>query len=133
MSEPEFKMLLVGKPGPLRNALSSLLATIGRFAHPLTADGGLLALKMVREIHPTCVLLASGLPNSEALELVRQIKQEQPTVRLLALADSEQQRRQLFAVGADRVLPTGVPLSQLSATLREITDSVPPKKMVGEK
>lgn len=130
MSEPEFKILLVGKPGPLRNALASLIAAM-RLDHLITADGGLLALRMVREIHLTCVLLASGLPDAEAVELVRQIKHDQPTVRLLALADSEQQRQQLFAAGADSVLPTGISFSHINSALREIMGTVPPKRTAG--
>jgi DNA-binding NarL/FixJ family response regulator len=113
-------MLLVGRPGRLRDALQSLVSVAPGLDKLVTADTGLLALKVVREVRPSLVLVASGLPEEEVVELIRQIKAAWPATGCLVLTDSTQGRRQALAAGADRVLPAGLPTGQLFSAIQHM-------------
>jgi len=115
-------MLLVGKPGHLRDALQSLVGVAPGLDNLVTADTGLLALKAMREIRPTLVLVGSGLPNVEVVELLRHIKEEWPETGCLVLTDGTQQSRQALAVGADCVLPTGLSAGQLFSAIQHMLE-----------
>jgi DNA-binding NarL/FixJ family response regulator len=121
-------MLLVGKPGHLRDALQSLVGVAPGLDRLVTADTGLLALKVIREVRPTLVLVASDLPEAEVVELLRQIKEEWPETGCLVLTDSAQGRRQSLAAGADCVLSAGLSAGQLFSAIQHVLeDSSEPK------
>ena len=117
--EERMMTLLVAKPGPLRDALQSLISTMPDLVMPLTADTGLLALRMIRESQPLLVVVGGGLPDEEVLELLRQIKDEWPETACLVLSESVQQRRLALAAGADSVLPAGLPAGRIFSAIRE--------------
>jgi len=126
MDRRDAVMLLVGKPGHLRDALQSLVGVAPGLDNLVTADTGLLALKAMREIRPTLVLVASGLPDMEVLELLRQMKEEWPETACLVLTDGTQHSRQALAAGADRVLPVGSPAGQLFAAIQHMLEDSSP-------
>jgi DNA-binding NarL/FixJ family response regulator len=117
-------MLLVGKPGHLRDALQSLVGVAPGLDNLVSADTGLLALKAMREIRPTLVLVVSDLPEAEVVELLRQVKEAWPETGCLVLTDSAQGRRQALAAGADRVLPVGSPAGQLFAAIQQLLEDL---------
>jgi DNA-binding NarL/FixJ family response regulator len=113
----EAPILLVGKPGHLRDGLDSLLRAMPDLPSLVTADSGLLALKMLREVQLRLVLIVGDLPEAEVPELVRQLKEGWPEVGCLVLADSAAQRERAVRVGADEVLSTGVSAGRLYEVL----------------
>jgi DNA-binding NarL/FixJ family response regulator len=115
-------MLLVGRPGRLRDALQSLVSVAPGLDRLVTADTGLLALKVVREARPTLVLVGSDLPEGDVVELIRQIKATWPEMGCLVLTDSVQARRQALAAGADRVLSAGLPTGQLFSAIQDVLE-----------
>ena len=112
--------LLVGKPGPLRSALQSLLETMPGLVIPVAADTGLLALRMIRDVQPPLVVVGSGLPDEEVLELLRQIKDEWPETACLVFSESVRQRRLALAAGADSALPAGLPAGRIFSAIRKV-------------
>ena len=140
MTDQEMPILLVGKPGHLRDGLGSLLGAIPGLPPLVTADSGLLALKVLRELSrsvppglavprdshrartasPTLclVLIDGGLPEAEVLELLRQIKQDWPEVGCLVLAGCAAERERALAAGADQVLGVGLPAGRLYEVLQ---------------
>jgi DNA-binding NarL/FixJ family response regulator len=128
VAQRDVVMLLIGKPGHLRNALQTLVGVAPGLDRLVTADTGLLALKVMREVRPTLVLVASDLPEAEVVELLRQIKEEWPETGCLVLTDSAQGRRQSLTAGADCVLSAGLSAGQLfSAIQHMLEDSSEPK------
>ena len=106
-------VLLVGKPGRGRDALAELVRAQ---AGPILlgcADSGLLAMKAAREKQPRAVVVTSGLPDLEVVELVRQIKNNWPNVALLVLSERSEVQREALLAGADFVMPNGAPWGQL--------------------
>lgn len=118
-------MLLVGKPGPVRDALQIMIQAILGLPALATADTGLLAWKAIREMYPRLVLIAGGLPDAEVLELIRLVKQEHPGTACLVLTVMSQQRQLAQAAGADRVLPDGSPFGELATAIRELCRPLP--------
>ncbi len=118
-------ILLVGKPGHLRDALQSLVSVIPGLKSLVTADTGLLALKMLREVQPCVALVGSGLPDAEVLELVRQIKQERPQTHCLVLTEQSGQRHLALAAGADRVISPGSPAGDVFSTIQQMLKDQP--------
>lgn len=128
LTQRDVVMLLVGKPGHLRDALQSLVGVAPGLDGLVTADTGLLALTVMRAVRPTLALVASDLPEAEVVELLRQIKEEWPDTGCLVLTDSAQGRRQSLAAGADCVLSAGLSAGQLfSAIQHMLEDTSEPK------
>ncbi len=115
-------ILLVGKPGHLRDALQSVVGVLPGLKSLKTADTGLLALKILRETQPCLTLIGSGLPDAEVLELVRQIKQERPRTHCLVLTEQSAQRHLALAAGADRVISPGSPASEVVSAIEQMLD-----------
>jgi DNA-binding NarL/FixJ family response regulator len=115
-------ILLVGKPGHLRDAVQSLVSVVPGLDRLVTADSGLLALKVVRELRPALVLVGSGLPDGEVVELLLQIKSGWPEMGCLLLTDGTQPHRQVLAAGADGVLPTGLSAGQLFSAIQHMLE-----------
>ncbi len=115
-------MLLVGKPGYLREALQTMIESMLGLETILTADAGLLALRTVRELEPALVVVGGGLPDAEVGELVRQIKAQRPATRCLVLTNGLHQPPAVLAAGADRVLPPGLPLGQVMSAVQEVME-----------
>ena len=116
-------ILLVGKPGHLRDALQSVVGVLPGLKSLKTADTGLLALKILRETQPCLALIGSGLPDAEVLELVRQIKQERPQTHCLVLAEQSGQRHLALAAGADCVLSPGSSAGEVVLTIERMLDN----------
>jgi DNA-binding NarL/FixJ family response regulator len=117
-------MLLVGKPGHLRDALRSLISVVPGVDGLLTADTGHLTLEVMREARPALVLVGNGLSDLEGSELVRQIKEEWSETGCLVLTDTTQQSRQALAAGADCVLPAGSSGGQLFSAIQNILEDL---------
>ncbi len=124
MSQGEAVILLAGRPGHLRDALQSLLHVMPGLKMVTTADTGLLALKTIREFQPDLVLVGSGWPDAEVLELIRQIKQEQPATQCLVLTEKSQQYHRVVAAGADAVLSSGLPIEQIFSTVKQMLANI---------
>lgn len=119
VSQVKATLLLVGKPGTVRDALYSFAMTIPSIGIVMTADTGLLALKMFRETRPTLVLIGN-VPDAEAIELVLQVKQVHSGMRCLVLTEKSRQHQRLLDAGVDRVLPNGLPFGELSAAIQQL-------------
>ncbi len=129
MSSSDAVMLLVGKPGHLRDALESLVNAMPGLGKLITADTGLLALVLARETHPPLILVGGGLPDAEVLEFVKQVKIEHPGASCLVLTEQAQQRQLALAAGADHVLPNGVPFGQMLVVIQQMLTDAATKKV----
>lgn len=113
-------LLVVGKPGHVRDALAGLLGALPGVGQVVCADSGLLALKAARTQSISAALLTSSLPDEEITELLQQMKLNWPSLPCLLLSEKiEHQREALFA-GADRVFPTNSPSNDLLEAIVEI-------------
>lgn len=113
-------ILLVDRRGHFRDALESLISSLASRKDLVTADCESGAMKLVRENPPSLILIGSGLPGAEALDLIRQIKQESNAPRCLVLTGNIELHHSARAAGADQVLPSGLPVGEIFTVIQKL-------------
>lgn len=110
-------VLIVAKPGPLREGLGALMSAIPQINRIDEVDGASLALARAREQRPAVVLLGTFSLGDEIWRILRQIKAQWPRIRCVVLAENDQQQREAQAAGADAVFLNGFPAARLVSTI----------------
>jgi DNA-binding NarL/FixJ family response regulator len=113
-------ILVVAKPGRLREALCALLKATFWPEMISQVDDGPAALEIVVEHRPTLVLLDSHWPDDEVKAIVGQIKTERPQTRCLVLADTVEQQQVAKSAGADEALPKGFSTTSLLGIINKL-------------
>ena len=116
-------IILVGRPGPRRDALRSLLNAMPGLGAVTTAGDGPGALQQVKEHAPALVFIAGGLPENEVTELVYQIKHGSPGVRCLVVADQVSYQDLTRSAGADQIVSTDTPFAEMRAIIQRLLES----------
>ena len=110
-------VLVVAKPGPLRDSLVTLLQSLPQVAGVEQAHTAAAALRMIEARPPTLVLVDSNLPGGEAWTVLTQLTARRPAIRCVVLSETVQHCHQAEAAGASRALLTGIPAPKLSVAL----------------
>ena len=113
-------VLIVARPGRIREGLRALLRTIPRIEIVGQVGQGSAALEMVTRERPALVLLNSSLPFEETWMALKQIKAEWPQTRCIVLVDNIQEQDMAQAAGADGVLLKGFAAETLFMTIDEV-------------
>ncbi|HOT91873.1 MAG TPA: response regulator [Anaerolineae bacterium] len=116
-------VLIVARPGPLRDSLVTLLKSFPQVSTVEQATTATSALKTVESKRPALVLVDSSLPGDEAWTVLKQLKAWRPPVRCVVLSETVQHYRQAEAAGASRAILTGIPAPKLSVTLEGLLGS----------
>jgi DNA-binding NarL/FixJ family response regulator len=116
--------LIVTGPGSLQNGLLALMTAMPQIEVVGEAEDASSALQMVVEHRPDLVLLDMDLPGTEPWALLRQIKNDWPATRCIALAEDVQHQQDSEAAGADVALVKGFPPAQLIATIKRLLPPV---------
>jgi DNA-binding NarL/FixJ family response regulator len=109
--------VIVTGPGSLQNGLLALMTAMPQIQVVGEAEDASAALQMVVEHRPDLVLLDMDLPGNEPCAFLRQIKNDWPATRCIALAEDVPQQREAEASGADIALVKGFPPAQLIAII----------------
>ena len=110
-------VLVVAKPGPLRDSLVTLLQSLPQVSTVEQTHTASAALRMVEAKSPRLVLVDSNLPGEEAWTVLNQLKTRRPAVRCVVLSETVQHCRQAEAAGASQALLSGIPAPKLSVAL----------------
>jgi DNA-binding NarL/FixJ family response regulator len=110
-------VLVVAKPGPLRDSLVTLLQSLPQVSTVEQTHSAAAALRMVEAKPPSLVLVDSNLPGEEAWTVLNQLKTWRPAVRCVVLSETVQHCRQAEAAGANQALLSGIPAPKLSVAL----------------
>lgn len=110
-------VLVVAKPGPLRDSLVTLLQSLPQVSTVEQTHSASAALRMVEAKLPKLVLVDSNLPGEDAWAMLNQLKTRRPAVRCVVLSESVQHCRQAEAAGASQALLSGIPAPKLSVAL----------------
>jgi DNA-binding NarL/FixJ family response regulator len=105
--------IIVGRPGPLRNSLQTLMTTMPQIEILAETSDPSALLRMGAEIRPNVVLLDASLPEKQVWAALQQIKEEWCQTRSIVLVENSQQQQNAQAAGADLVLPKGYPAARL--------------------
>ncbi len=109
--------LIVTAPGSLQNGLLALMTAIPGVEVVGEASSTAAAQEMVAELKPGLLLLDGSLAGQEPWALLRQIKNEWPAIRCIALAEDVPQQEEAEASGADIALVKGFAPAQLIAAV----------------
>ncbi len=118
------RVLIVARPGPVRDGLWTLLTTLPELGPVDLAEDADSALKELSEQHRSLVLLDSSLSHQEIVLVLSHCKSTSAKTRTLALAEGIDQAHAAEAAGADAVLRKGFPATELVATLRRLLRSL---------
>jgi len=118
------RILIVTGPGSLQNGLLALMTAMPQIEVVGEANDASSALEMVLEHRPHLVLLDMDLADNGAWKVLRQIKNDWPAIRCIALADDVPQQHECAAAGADVALVKGFPPAQLIATIEQLLSPV---------
>lgn len=117
-------LLIVAKPGRMREGLQALLRTIPAIKIVGQADCESQALSMIAQQQPALILLDSSLTLQEMLPTLMQIKGGYPRSHCIVLVENEQQQAVAREAGADTTLITGFSAEVLHAAIDQILMSI---------
>lgn len=120
MAENRALTLIVGRPGPLRDGIEALLASVPQVK--IVGKVGLIskALSIAAEHPLDLLLLDAGLPGDEACRMLQVCRHQHPGLRCIALADNEEQESAVKGSGADAVLLKGFPADRFAETVEQL-------------
>ena len=111
-------LLIVAKPGRMRNSLRALLNSMQGIDVIAQVDDALAALKILEQGYPALMLLDANLPYTDAKVVLQYTKSKWPQAKCVVLAANIHQKRQAKADGADEVLLKGFSANTLFSTIR---------------
>jgi DNA-binding NarL/FixJ family response regulator len=120
MAEDRASTLIVARPGPLRDGIEALLASVAQVEVVGKAELASTALSIAAEHPLDLLLLDAGLPGSEAGRLLQACRRQRPGLRCIALADDAAQERAARASGADAALLKGFPADRFAETVEQL-------------
>lgn len=112
-------VLIVARPGPLRDGLRALLTAIPQIDRIIQIDDIAVALSVIAEQRPALVLLDCIPRSVEWCTAVRRVKVESPETRTIVLAEDVLQQ-QAAQAAADVVLLKGASAADLYATVERL-------------
>jgi DNA-binding NarL/FixJ family response regulator len=106
----------------LRFALRSFLKTIADFNLCGEAENGADAIKQIAALKPEIVLVDIGLPDLDGIEVTRQIKKQNPQIRVLMLTASDHSNDifDSLEAGADGYVLKGDSSANLEMAIRSV-------------
>lgn len=120
MTKMDERILIVARPGRLRDTLCALVTTIPRLEIIGQVGDRSAALKLVTEQQPGLILIDSSWPDNEVKAMLEQIKAERPRACCIVLTDNEQQQQVAISAGADEVLLKGSPAMNLLTNIEKL-------------
>lgn len=117
-------LLVVARPGRLRQGLQALLRTIPEIEIVGQADCDAEALVLIVQQQPSLVLLDSSLAFPDVLTVLAEIKRAYPQIRCIVLVENVQQQGAAREEGADVALITGFSAKVLHAAIHDLLVSV---------
>lgn len=128
MERQQPQIVLVGKPGHMRDALSSLIHTHPDIPQITAVENGAAALQVIQSCAADLVVITSGLPDQEVLDLIYNTRQQCPRTHCLVLSEKAGLQASALIAGASSAMPAGLPVEQLFTAIQKILAEYTPFK-----
>ena len=118
----KIRILLADDHTILRDGIRALLEDQIDMAVVGEADNGRQAVQLTEDLQPDVVLIDIAMPLLNGLEATRQIKRDQPEIKVLVLTmhDNEEYVRQMLAAGASGYVLKHAAANELVAAIRAV-------------
>mgnify|MGYP002062552314 CR=1 FL=1 len=113
----KIQAVIAARPGIGREVLRAIVGLLPQIEVAGTVGGGLSVLNLVQKNPPSLLIIDSGLPEDEMVALLTHIKQDQPQIRCLVLAETTRQQATFMALGADAAVLRSEPTERLTEAL----------------
>ncbi|MBN2007655.1 MAG: response regulator transcription factor [Anaerolineae bacterium] len=113
-------VLVLAKPGPLRDSLVTLAMAIPQVEAVSQAENATVALRMIESQRPALVILDMTFLEAEGWGALLKLWAAHPKTRWVMLVDDVQQQAQVQAAGVHTALLKGVPAIRLSTTIESL-------------
>jgi chemotaxis response regulator CheB len=115
----DIRVVITSLPGTWQKILQDGLASHPMVKIVAVAHGCLLAVQLVNEHWPDLLLIDSSIPIDDAAAIVERVKQENPAIACLVIAETTNQRRRMIQAGADFALSSFKYESQIGDILNQ--------------
>lgn len=105
--DKRLSILIVGRPGSLRNGLLDLLSTISPIGQIEVVDSRGNVLHAVERLKPNVILIHAGQSEREPRLTPGELKHRLPDTRCIVIAHDVQQQASVNFAGADAVILEG--------------------------
>jgi DNA-binding NarL/FixJ family response regulator len=118
-------ILIIAKPGALRDGLQALAQALPGFEKVVRADSARTAYESVEENPIKLVLLDAASFGENFVSLLQGIKERRPEIRCIVIVNSNWQRKLAEAAQADRIYLTGFPAAALFEDVQQMQRDFP--------
>ncbi|MBX5493209.1 MAG: response regulator transcription factor [Chloroflexi bacterium] len=122
MANERIRILIADDHEMVREGLAGMLSTQRDLQVVGTASDGLEAVRKAAELQPDVTLMDLNMPNMDGAGAIRQIKEQQPTAKIVVLTAYDTDERILDAIqaGAQGYLLKGTPREELFRAVRVV-------------
>jgi DNA-binding NarL/FixJ family response regulator len=113
-------VLIIVKPGHLRNGLQSLLRTIPQIEILAESHDPSILLKTNEELHPELILVEACLMDDPHWSAIAKIKANRLSTKVIVLTENEHQGQTAQKAGADFYLLKGFPATELAQLIENL-------------
>jgi len=119
------KILLADDHQLMRQGLRSMLEEQPNLEVIGEADDGRTAVRLARELQPDLVVMDVTMPDLNGIDATRQIRAQNPNVRVIALSMHAERQfvMQMLAAGASGYLPKDCPVDELLSAIEAVVRS----------
>jgi DNA-binding NarL/FixJ family response regulator len=118
--EGDALVLIVAKPGRIRNSLQALLQVMPRLKVAGITSHSYSTMPLLTQYNPALVLLDVDLPDNQAWILLKEIQLKRLQSRCLLFVNSIEQQRAAKSAGANAALLKGFEVMELVTTIEKL-------------
>jgi DNA-binding NarL/FixJ family response regulator len=121
----EIRILVADNHMVVREAICAILHNEFGMDIVGEAEDGRVVIQLARELHPDVIIMETSMPNLNGIEATRQIVQELPEVKVIALSAHWDRRSvcEMLKAGASGYLPKSCTIRELVSAIQNVVSN----------